>query len=138
MWEGSPAAKSSFWIFTGTPSCFRPFALSGLFHRWPFLGAKSDAIRAGDTDLKCAKRVSLISCRDIIPAGTSDTRPIPTSPVRQRPCEGFAMKPSGKPLISMRKALADPRIFGGILKGKPWDPWRSVLNRRPWREPLEI
>jgi hypothetical protein len=37
------------------------------------------------------------------------------------------MKPSGKPLISMRKALADPRIFGGILKGKPWDPWRSVL-----------
>jgi len=27
----------------------------------------------------------------------------------------------------MREALADPRIFGNILKGKSWDPWRSVL-----------
>ena len=32
------------------------------------------------------------------------------------------MKPSGKPLISMRTALEDPRIFGGILKDKSWDP----------------
>jgi hypothetical protein len=27
----------------------------------------------------------------------------------------------------MRTALADPCIFGGILKGTSWDPWRPVL-----------
>ena len=37
------------------------------------------------------------------------------------------MKPSGKPLISMRTALGDPRIFGDIPKDKSVDFWRSVL-----------
>ncbi|TGR83606.1 hypothetical protein EN866_33820 [Mesorhizobium sp. M2D.F.Ca.ET.223.01.1.1] len=32
-----------------------------------------------------------------------------------------------KPLISMREALADPELFGTILAGDSWLPWRVLL-----------
>ncbi|TIX17239.1 MAG: hypothetical protein E5V41_11465 [Mesorhizobium sp.] len=32
-----------------------------------------------------------------------------------------------KPLISMREALADPELFGTILPGDSWLPWRVLL-----------
>ena len=36
-------------------------------------------------------------------------------------------KATGVPLVTMRDALADPRIFGRILEGPTWDAWRTVL-----------
>jgi hypothetical protein len=33
-----------------------------------------------------------------------------------------------KKLTSMRQALEDPDIFGGILAGESWEPWRVVLT----------
>ena len=36
-------------------------------------------------------------------------------------------KPAGHPLITMRDALEDPRIFGNILPGQSWAAWRAGL-----------
>jgi hypothetical protein len=32
-----------------------------------------------------------------------------------------------RPLVSMRAALADPDLFGAILPGDSWFPWRVLL-----------
>jgi hypothetical protein len=32
-----------------------------------------------------------------------------------------------KPKISLRKALTDPQLLGGVLVGKSWQPWRTLL-----------
>jgi len=36
-------------------------------------------------------------------------------------------KPAGRPLITMRQALEDPKVFGKILEGSSWTPWRAGL-----------
>lgn len=33
-----------------------------------------------------------------------------------------------KPLITMREALADPRLLGRVLEGTSWEPWRVLLT----------
>jgi hypothetical protein len=33
----------------------------------------------------------------------------------------------GRPLISMRQALADPLFFGDIMSGTSWYAWRTIL-----------
>src|SRR5271169_1436114 len=37
------------------------------------------------------------------------------------------MKPTGKSLVTMRQALEDPQIFGRILEGPSWGPWRTAM-----------
>ena len=37
------------------------------------------------------------------------------------------MNPACRPLCTMREALADPAIFGEILPGETWAPWRAIL-----------
>lgn len=37
------------------------------------------------------------------------------------------MNPACRPLCTMREALADPSIFGEILPGETWAPWRAIL-----------
>ncbi|MCJ2126797.1 hypothetical protein [Methylobacterium sp. J-077] len=37
------------------------------------------------------------------------------------------MNPACRPLCTMREALADPAIFGEILPGETWTPWRAIL-----------
>ena len=34
-------------------------------------------------------------------------------------------KSAGTPLISKRQALEDPKVFGKILEGSSWAPWRA-------------
>jgi hypothetical protein len=31
------------------------------------------------------------------------------------------------PRISLRQALADPALLGGVLDGQSWKPWRTLL-----------
>ena len=31
------------------------------------------------------------------------------------------------PRISLRQALADPALLGGVLEGESWKPWRTLL-----------
>jgi hypothetical protein len=31
------------------------------------------------------------------------------------------------PTITLRKALADPQLLGGVLAGKSWQAWRLLL-----------
>jgi len=31
------------------------------------------------------------------------------------------------PRISLRQALADPALLGGVLEGESWKPWRALL-----------
>ncbi|MCJ2070594.1 hypothetical protein MKK75_17635, partial [Methylobacterium sp. J-030] len=38
------------------------------------------------------------------------------------------MNPACRPLCTMREALADPAIFGEILPGETWAPWRAILT----------
>jgi hypothetical protein len=37
------------------------------------------------------------------------------------------MKPGPRPSISMRKALNDPKLLGGVLAGESWAAWRILL-----------
>jgi hypothetical protein len=37
------------------------------------------------------------------------------------------MRPSSRPSISMRKALSDPKLLGGVLTGETWAAWRILL-----------
>lgn len=37
------------------------------------------------------------------------------------------MNPAVRPLVTMREALADPAIFGDVLPGESWAPWRVLL-----------
>ena len=32
-----------------------------------------------------------------------------------------------KPIVSMRRALEDPRLFGTVLPGESWSAWRTLL-----------
>ena len=38
-----------------------------------------------------------------------------------------------KPTITIRKALADPRLLGNVLAGASWAAWRIAADRRHGR-----
>ena len=37
------------------------------------------------------------------------------------------IKRQSAPAISLRKALADPALLGGVLAGRSWSAWRTLL-----------